>query len=67
MIKTCKLNGIIAIKEMIVQERFCITWTERSNVLVTRYMLGIEEDNDKAVFTRDDALPATGELDVAPS
>ena len=57
--KTCKMqNGIIGItRNDQARDRFCVTWSERSQISEdTRHLFGLEDDKEESLFTRFDSL-----------
>ena len=57
--KTCKMqNGIIGItRNDQARDRFCVTWSERSQISEdTRHLFGLEDDEEESSFTRFDSL-----------
>ena len=57
--KTCKMqNGIIGItRNDQARDRFCVTWSERSQISEdTRHLFGLEDDEEEFSFTRFDSL-----------
>ena len=57
--KTCKMqNGIIGItRNDQARDRFCVTWSERSQISEdTRHLFGLEDDEEESSFTRFDGL-----------
>ena len=57
--KTCKMqNGIIGItRNDQARDRFCVTWSERSQISEdTRHLFGLKDDEEEFSFTRFDSL-----------
>ena len=57
--KTCKMqNEIIGItRNDQARDRFCVTWSERSQISEdTKHLFGLEDDEEESSFTRFDSL-----------
>ena len=67
MIRTCKMhNGIIGITQNDqARNKFCITWSARSQVMQDMMSLyNLEADDEEAIFNRTDSLPSRMKRDI---